>query len=84
MRLMRVVTMRLKMKILLFIKLYHPSDGSSFTSVSTYLHNHSSGCPSFKPQGVRVSCSHMGPIMPLSTHREAVVSQGSMGLMPLP
>ena len=36
-RLMRVLAMRLKVEIILFIKLYHPSDGSSFTSVSTYL-----------------------------------------------
>ena len=34
---MKVVAMRLKMEIIPFIKLNHPSDGSSFTSVSTYL-----------------------------------------------
>ena len=38
-------------------------------------------------QQLRVRCEgesfHMGPIMPLSSHREAIVSQGSMGKMPL-
>ena len=36
---MRVVAMRLKMEITQFIKLYNPSDGSSFISVSTYFQN---------------------------------------------
>jgi len=35
--LMSVVAMRLKMEVILFIKFYHSSDGSSFTSLSTYL-----------------------------------------------
>ena len=34
---MSALAMRLKSEILLFIKLYNPQDGSSFTSVSTYL-----------------------------------------------
>ena len=60
------------------------SDGSSITSVSINLQNKSSGCPSQNPQGVRLRVSHMGSIMPVSSHREAVVSQGSMVIMPLP
>ena len=55
---MRVVAIRLKMEIIQFVKLYHPSDGSSFTSVSTYLQNNSSGRPSFNPRGVRMTFSH--------------------------
>ena len=43
---MRMVDMGLKMEIILFIKLYHTSGGSSFTSVSTYLQNNCSVCPS--------------------------------------
>ena len=39
--LMRVVAMRLHLEVILFIKLYDPSDGSFFTSVSTYLKNNS-------------------------------------------
>ena len=62
--------MRLKMEIILFVKMYHPSDGSSFTSVSTYLQNNSSGYPSSNPRGVRVRASHMGPKTPLSSFNE--------------
>ena len=69
--------MRLKMEIILLVKLYHPSNGSSFTSVSTYLQNKKSGCPSFTPWGVMVKSSPMGPITPLSFHREAVYSKES-------
>lgn len=72
---MRVVMMRLKMEIVLFVKLYHSSDGSSFTSVSTYLQNNISGCLSSNPWGVSVSASHMGPIMPLSSHRVFCVTR---------
>ena len=36
--------MRLKMEIIKFFKVYHPSDRSSFISVSTYLQN-ISWCP---------------------------------------
>ena len=81
--LMRVVAMRLKMEIILFPKLYHPPDETSYISVSTYLQN-SSVCQSFNPLSVRVRASHMGPIWPLSSHRELFVSQGLMGIMPLP
>ena len=80
---MRVLTMRLKMEILLMVKLYCTSDGSSFTLVSTFLQNNSSGCPFSKPRGVRVRTSHMGPITHLYSQREAVVFQVSMGIMPL-
>ena len=31
-----------KMEVMFFIKMYHPYDESSSTSVSTYLHNNSS------------------------------------------
>ena len=60
-----------------------PPDGSSFTSVSTYFQNNSSECRSSNPRGVRVRASHIGPNTPLSSHREAVVSQGSMGVLRL-
>ena len=50
-----MVAMRLNLEIILFIKLYHPSDASSFTLVSTYLQNNSSGCPWSNPQGVSPS-----------------------------
>jgi len=40
---MRVVAMGLNVEIILLVKFYHPSDGSSFTSVSTYLQKKSSG-----------------------------------------
>ena len=73
-RLIRVVAMSLKMDIILLPKLYHPSNGSSFTSVSTYLQKNTSGSPSSNPNVVRVRDSYMGPIMPLSPHREGVVS----------
>ena len=82
--LMRVVAMRLKMELILFLKLYHPHDGTSFTLVSTYLQNHGSGCPSYNPRVLRVRPSHMGKILPLYAQSEPVMSQGSMGIMPLP
>ena len=72
------------MEIILLVKLYHTSDGSSFTSVSTYDQNNSSGCSPSNTHGVRVRASHMGPITHLYSHREAVVLQGSMGVLPLP
>ena len=81
---MRAVTMSLKIEIIHLVKLFQPSDGSSFTSVSTYLHNQGSGNKSTNPRIVRVRASHMGPITPLSSHRDTVVSQGSMGIMPFP
>ena len=71
------------MEIILFVKFYHTSDGSSFTSVSTYLQNNSSGCPSYKPRCFRVSASQMCSNMPLFPHREGILSQGSMGIMSL-
>ena len=80
----RVVAMRLKMEIILFLNLHHPSDGTSFISVSTYVQNTSSGCKLSNPRVVRVRASHMGPITPLSSHREPVVSHGLMGITPWP
>ena len=73
--LMRVVAMRLKMKIIEFVKLYHPFDGSSCTSVSICLQNYSSGCPSPNPRVVRMRASHIEHMMPLYSHREFFVSQ---------
>ena len=64
-----MVSMRLKMQIIFFIKIYHPSDGTAFISVSTYLETNSSGCPSSNPRGVRVRAFHMLPKMHLSSHR---------------
>ena len=43
--LMRLVAMRLKMEIILFLKLHIPSGGTSVISVSTYLQNTSSSLP---------------------------------------
>jgi len=80
---MRVAAMKLKIEITLLLKFYHPFDGSSFTSVSTYFQNNISDCPLSNPRDVRFGTSHMGPIMALFSHREPVVSQGSMGIMPL-
>lgn len=56
--------MRLKLDIIQFIKLQHTSDGSPFTSVSTYHQNNCLGCPLSNLQGVRVRASHIWPIMP--------------------
>lgn len=56
---MRVVPMRLKLEIILFNKMYHPSYGSSFTSVSTYLQKNRSRWPSSNTWGMRVRASHM-------------------------
>ena len=80
MRLMRVVTMRLKMEITLYVKFYHTSDGLAFISVSTFLQNKCSECPKSKPPGVRLRASHMGSITPLSPHKEAVVSMAQWAL----
>jgi len=73
--------MRLKLEIILCDKLYHTSDESS---VSTYLKNKSSGCPSSNHQCLRVRASHMGKIMPLSSYRDIDVSQGSMSVVSIP
>jgi len=50
----------------IFIKMYHPPEGSSFTSLSTYLQNNSSGSLSYNTWGMRVRVSHMGPNIHLS------------------
>ena len=81
---MKVVAMRLKMDIIHFVKFYHPTNGSSLTSVSTYLQKNSSGFPLHKPRCVRLRDAHMGPNTPFSSQREAVVSQDFMGTIPLP
>ena len=82
--LMRVVAMRLKMEKIQFGKLCHPSDGLSSTSVSTYLQNNVSGCPQSNPQCVRLRAAQIWPIAPLYSHRETIVTQGSIGIMTLP
>ena len=69
---MSMVAMRRMMEIILFIKLYHPCHGSSFTLVSTHLQIKSSKYPLYDPRGVRVRASHIGPNNYLSSHREAV------------
>ena len=56
---MRVVAMRLKLEIILFRKLHHPSDGSSFTSVSTYFQKNSSGRPSSNTRCAKVRTYQM-------------------------
>ena len=78
------MAIRLYMEIILFFKVYHPSNGSSFTLVSTYFQNNSLGCQWSNPRGVIVTFYHMGPITPLSSHREPIVSQGFMGIIPFP
>ena len=83
-RLMRVVTMSINIEKILFVKMYHHSQGSTFTSVSTYLQNKGSVCPSFNPQIVRVRNFHLLPNTHHSSYRVAVVPQGSLGLIPLP
>ena len=77
---LRVVGMRLKLEEILFITLYHLSDGSYFTSVSICLQYNSLWCQWSIPWGVRMRASHKGPKCTFS-HREAVKSQGSMGVM---
>ena len=62
---MWVVAMRIKREVIFFIKLYHPSDGSFFTSASTYLQNNISGCPSSNPRGVILRASHLCQHTPL-------------------
>jgi len=79
-----MVAIRIKMEVILFVKMYHPSDGTALTSVSTYLQNKSSGCPSSNPRGVRVRAPHMPPNMPLSSHRVAVGVQCSNSIIPMP
>ena len=83
--LMRMWSIGITIDQILSVKLYHTSNGSSFTftSVSTYLLNKSSWYPSSNPHCVRVRASHMGPIMHIYSHREAVALQGSMGIIPL-
>ena len=75
---MIVVAIRIKMEIILLIKMYHTSDATSFTSVSTYFQNNSTGCQSSNPQGVRVRASNVLSHMHLISHRVAVGPQGSM------
>ena len=58
-RLMRVVAMRIKIEVIFFVKMCHPSDRTTFISVSTYLQNNSSGCPLSNSRGVRVRASHL-------------------------
>jgi len=72
--------MRLNLEIVLFSELYHPSDGSSFASVSTTLQNKISGCPSFNLKIVGLSVSHMGS----NTQFNFTELQGSMSVMLLP
>ena len=71
------------MEVTLYFKVYHQSYGSSFTSVATFLQKNTSGFPSSVPHGMRVRDSPMGPIKYISSHRDPVVSQGSMGAMTL-
>ena len=66
---MIVVAMRLMMEIIQFIKLYQPPDVSSLKSLSTYLQNNSTGCPTLNPWNERVRDSHMGPSTPLLSQR---------------
>ena len=79
----RVVAIWFKMETILLIKQFHTCDGFSFTSVSTYLQNNRSGCPSSNRQCVRIRASQMGSNTPLCSHGEAIVSQGLMGILPL-
>ena len=49
------------MEIIVFFKVYHPTDESFFTSLSTYLQKNTSGCVSSIPQGVRIELATWGP-----------------------
>ena len=73
---MRVVAMSLKLEIKLFINMYKPSE---------YKHNSRTRTPCTNLPTLEVWewCSHMAPKMHLSSHRVAVVTQGSMGIIPL-
>jgi len=75
---MSMVAVRRMMEIILFIKLYHPCHGSSFTLVSTHLQIKSSKYPLYDPRGVRVRASHIGPNNYLSSHREAVCHKADL------
>ena len=81
---MKVVNIRLRLEIILIVEFYNTSDGSSFTSVSTYFQKKSSGCLSYNPRSVWMSAFYMGSKTHLSSQRETVVSQDSMGIIPLP
>lgn len=83
-RMMREWTMRLKMEIIPSVKFYHTSDGSSFTLVSTYLQNTSSGCTSLNPRWISVRASQQVSNTPLCSHSDAILSLGSICIMPLP
>ena len=82
--LMRVVAIRLNLEIVVIIKLYHPSDESSFSSVSTYLQNYWSSSPSSNHRAVKVRASQMRSNTHLCSHSVAIVSQGSPFFIPLP
>lgn len=81
---MRVVALSLMLEIILFIKLPHISDGSFFTSVSTYLQNKNSYGPTPNPQYMRMRASEKGSNMPLCSHREPIVAQGSISVRASP
>ena len=76
--------MRIKLEVIIFIIIYHPSDGRVFRSVSKYIETNSSGCLSSNPRGVRGRFSHLLPNMYFSSHRVSVVTQGSMVIITLP
>ena len=78
------VGMSLKMDITLFIYMQHPNNGSSFTSVSTYIQNNRSVCPISNPTDMRLRVSLILPKSPLSSLILAGCLQGLMGIMPLP
>ena len=66
------------------VKFYHTSDGSSFTSVSTYLQKKCSGLLLSNPWCVRVRASQIGSNIPFWSHSDDIVSQDFMGIMSLP
>ena len=68
---MRVVAMSIMMEIIFFIKMYHPSDGTAFRSVSVYLKNKSKRCPSSNPWSVR------GESFPNATQHAPLISQSA-------
>ena len=81
---MRIVAMRVKMEIIFFIQIYNPFDRTAFRSVSTYFETNSSGCTSSNPRGLRVRPSHLLPNTHLPSNILAVVTKGSMNIIPLP
>jgi len=67
-----------------FIKMYNPSDWTTFRLVSTYGEYNSSGWLSFNTWGLRVRSAHLLFKTYYSSHRLGVVTQVTVGIIPEP